>query len=232
MKIKNFYSLEWEVDRKWHMKVLVLEKSWKKITEKVEKFESDVDYNRWQTDTWEYKNFCGLWKDLIFQRHYWDLTIFKYSKKVFYKNLWLKNSNRVNKILLKARWIVFDRLGNIVSYPFDKVFNNWEVLRNINWDVVTENKLPEWKYQFIEKLNWFLGVISQDFYNRNKLLVHTSWSLDWPFANYIKELLTDEQYINIVKFMKTKWKHTLMFEVIHPDDPHIVEYSKKITDFI
>ncbi|MBS9784124.1 metallophosphoesterase [Candidatus Gracilibacteria bacterium] len=222
---KGMHSLEGSVDTGGVMKVLVLEKNGDEIIETIETFDSGLNYSRGQSETGEYKNFANMDTKLMYRRELGDLTIFKYARNVFYDNSWLKNSDEENKRLLQARGIVFDRLGNVISYPFDKVFNYGEILKNRNGDIVTENKLPDGKYQFVEKLNGFLGIISQDFYNRNGFLIHTSGSLESPFNEYIRDLLTDEQKINITKFFKTKGKHTLMFEVIHPSDPHIISYG-------
>ena len=207
------------------MKVLVLEKEGESVKETLETFVSDVNYHRGQAETGEYGKFAQMETSLMFRKEYGDLTIFKYARKVFYKNLWLKNTPEINTLLLRARGIVFDRLGNVISYPFDKVFNHGEVLRNIQNEVVTENTLENKAYQFVEKLNGFLGIISQDFYNRNGLLIHTSGSLEGPYIQYIKDFISEEQRIAMLKFFKTRGKHTLMFEVLHPDDPHIIPYS-------
>ena len=45
------------------------------------------------------------------------LSVLKYSKKVFYNNLWNKD-----KRLLDCRGIVVDSEDNIVVWPFTKVF--------------------------------------------------------------------------------------------------------------
>ena len=224
LNVDWFYSLEWKVDSWGQMKVLVLSKNWDEISESIESFYSNLNYTRWQADTWEYAWFSNMDNKLMYRRDYGDLVIFKYTRKVFYKNLWLKNSDEDNIRLIRARGIVFDRLGNVISYPFDKVFNNGETLTDVNGKIVKDHKLAEWEYQFIEKLSGFLWVISQDFYNRNKLLIHTSGSLDSLFNKYIEDFLSDEQKLNVVEFFKTKGKHTLMFEVIHPSDPHIIKY--------
>ena len=49
------------------------------------------------------------------------LSVLKYSRKVFYDNLWNKD-----KRLLDCRGMVVDSDDNIVVWPFTKVFNLYE----------------------------------------------------------------------------------------------------------
>ncbi|PIE85537.1 hypothetical protein CSA08_01390 [Candidatus Gracilibacteria bacterium] len=226
-KTKGFFSLEGKVDSGGKMKVLILEKNDKEISETMKSFESDVNYIKGQTDAGEYTNFSNMDKKLVNKKSLGDFVLFKYTRDVFYKNLWLKNSDEDNDRLLKARGIVLDKLGNVISYPFDKIFNNGEILCDVNGEIVIDNKLKEGEYLFVEKLNGFLGIISQNFYNKNELFIHTSGSLNSKFNKYIEDCLDNKQRLNIIKFFKTKGRHTLMFEVIHPDDPHIIKYEKE-----
>ncbi len=139
---------------------------------------------------------------------------YKYAKEVFWKGAWDESP-----YLLKARGIVLDAGGQIVSNPFDKVFNYGErdVGRALPDDLPVVESL---------KLNGFLGIISPHPLKRGELLVHTQGSLD-PDSEYVRhitDLLAPRQRGLLAKFF-AKRPMTLMFEVLHPADPHIVEYG-------
>lgn len=149
------------------------------------------------------------------QPHPDGLKIFKYSKQVHFKRLW-----KTNPWLEKARGLVLDSAGNIVVHPFDKLYNFGE------YDV-GQNLPKEKRVQVIEKLNGFLGCISKHPF-KNELLPSTTGSVadDAPFVKMIKDFITPELNGRLLNFFN-KNNLTLMFEVIHPEDPHIIEYDKK-----
>lgn len=141
--------------------------------------------------------------------------IYKYSKKVHFKRLW-----KDNLILEKARGLVISSDGNIIVHPFDKIYNYGEYDVGNNIDL---NK----QYQVIEKLNGFLGCISKHPF-KNELLFSTTGSLTSDFVNYIKFFIdnNEEQKNKLLNYFKSN-KKTLMFEVLHPEDKHIIEYDPK-----
>lgn len=141
------------------------------------------------------------------------LKVYKYSKKVHFKRLW-----QTEPLLAKARGLVIDIAGNIVVHPFDKLYNYGEY--DTGNDVTVDRKV-----QMIEKLNGFLGCISKHPF-REELLVSTTGSLNSPFVQYINDFIDDKTKYNLLQYFKNN-KKTLMFEVIHPDDQHIIEYDKK-----
>ncbi len=153
---------------------------------------------------------------------YPNIWLYKYQRDVFYDNLWgTLETPLYNKILWLSRWIVLSDEWDIVSFPFDKVFNYWENSEKFN-TLPEKNK----EYYFVEKFNWFLWIISQNPFNVNELLIHTQGSIkDNDYIEYIKDLLSEEQETKLIQFMKEYWKHTFMFEVIHPNDPHVVQYE-------
>ena len=139
--------------------------------------------------------------------------LYKYSKNVHFKRLW-----KTNPWIEKARGIVLDNAGNIVVHPFDKLYNFGE------YDA--GNHLPlNTMVQKIEKLNGFLGCISRHPF-RNELLPTTTGSFDSPFVGYIKDFITPELEKKFLKFFNEN-KMTLMFEVIHKEDPHIIPYHEQ-----
>lgn len=137
--------------------------------------------------------------------------IFKYSKKVFFKKLW-----KSHPMLEKARGVALDIAGNIIVHPFDKLYNYGE------YDAGS-NILPQQKIQVIEKLNGFLGCISKHPF-REELLVSTTGSFNSDYIAYIKDFIDEKTESNLLNYFKNN-KTTLMFEVIHPDDKHIIEYD-------
>ena len=139
------------------------------------------------------------------------MQLWKYAPSVFYKNLWAEGGNA----LLKARGIVIDLAGNIIQHPFDKVFNYHE--NGAGEDISMDEKV-----QYVQKLNGFLGNIGLNPFT-GKLLITTTGSFDSDFVGYIKDFIDRETEIKLFKFF-SKNKVTLSFEVIHPEDPHIVKY--------
>jgi predicted kinase len=147
------------------------------------------------------------------------LQIFKYSKKVFFDRKWKDNHD-----LMQCRGIVFDFAGNLVQMPFDKVFNYSEPNeKNIPTAVDYDNKNV---VKVVDKLNGFLGCITLHPFKR-ELLITTSGSFDSDFINYIKDLIKkNNHYSNLVKYFFENPNITLMFEVIHSEDPHIIKYEE------
>lgn len=141
------------------------------------------------------------------------IKIFKYSKKVHFKRLWKKEP-----LLEKARGLAIDLSGNIVVHPFDKVYNYGE------YDVGKELPLNK-KVQVVEKLNGFLGCISKHPF-KEELLFSTTGSFTSDYIQYIKDFVNEELNNDLLKYLSNN-KQTLMFEVIHPKDKHIIEYDEK-----
>lgn len=148
------------------------------------------------------------------KQHEDEFKIYKYSKKVHFKRLW-----KTNPWIEKARGLVLDKTGNIIVHPFDKLYNfgEYDIGKNVSKDK---------KVQVIEKVNGFLGCISKHPF-KNELLLSTTGSIskDSPFVKFISDFVTPELIGKLLNFFKNN-DMTLMFEVIHKDDPHIIEYSE------
>lgn len=140
------------------------------------------------------------------------LRIVKYSKKVFFDNLWHVGGHP----LMKARGIVMNCAGEIVQHPFDKVFNYGE--NGAGHDIPDDEIV-----QYVEKVNGFLGNITLNPYT-GKLLITTTGSFDSEFVGFIKDFIDHKQEGMLKQFL-SKNDVTLSFEVVHPNDPHIIEYS-------
>jgi len=132
---------------------------------------------------------------------YKGLSVLKYSRKVFYNNLWNTDSR-----LLDCRGTVIDKGGNIVVYPFTKIFNYQE-----NGTLVNRDKLVVAP----RKMNGFLGVASN--YN-GQLLVSTTGTLDSEYAMLAREVI-----LNTCENFIPREGLTYMFEICHESDPHIIE---------
>lgn len=139
--------------------------------------------------------------------------IYKYGKKVFFKRLW-----KTNPVFEKARGLVLDIAGEVVVHPFDKIYNYGE------YDTGLEVEKDR-SVHVVEKLNGFLGCISKHPF-KNELLLSTTGSLTSPFIQYIRDFITPELEQNLLNHFKNN-KQTLMFEVIHPEDKHIIEYPSE-----
>ena len=145
------------------------------------------------------------------QAHADGFKIYKYSKSVHFKRLW-----KTDPLLEKTRGLGVDIAGNIIVHPFDKIYNYGEYDAGLNVDNNTN-------VQVIEKLNGFLGNISPHPI-RNELLLSTTGSFNSPFIQYISDFIDEKRKSILLDFFKNN-KMTLMFEVIHPEDKHIIEYK-------
>jgi predicted kinase len=143
------------------------------------------------------------------------LRVYKYSKQTFWNNSWGES-----ELLLKARGLVLDPAGNIVSHPLDKCFNYLE--NGTGADL--SDDLP---VIGVEKLNGFLGIISAHPLNKGELLVHTQGGFGGPFVQYIRDFITPAVKGQLLKYLSQN-DVTLMFEVLHESDPHIVAYPKEM----
>ncbi len=143
------------------------------------------------------------------------LRVYKYSKQTFWNNSWGESD-----WLLKARGLVLDVSGAIVSHPFDKVFNYGE--NGAGRDIPDAETVV-----VTDKLNGFLGIVSAHPVKRGELLVHTQGGFGGPFVEYIRAYLDAKATGLICRFLARN-DVTLMFEVLHPEDPHIIQYAPEM----
>ncbi len=141
--------------------------------------------------------------------------VFKYSKKVHFKKLWKKHP-----LLEKARGIVMDSTGEIIVHPFDKIYNyeEYDTAKDLKYDQMVK---------VVEKLNGFMGAISLNPINKT-LIYSTTGSINEnaPFNQYLKSFVSEELQKKMIDYLK-KNSVTLIFEVIHPEDPHVIAYTKE-----
>ena len=131
--------------------------------------------------------------------------LLKYHRKVFYDNLW-----HVDHRITKCRGIVVDQENNVVLYPFDKIFNYGE---NDTGIFLNHREV----YRVVEKLN---GFLAQAAVVDGEVIVTSSGSFDSEHAAMARDMI--DQALTWQR-AKLQSGFTYMFEICHPDDPHIVE---------
>lgn len=142
---------------------------------------------------------------LVVAREYGNgLKVLKYSRNVFFDNSW-----DLDPRLLECRGRIVDSEWNVVVNPFKKVFNYGEN--------GTGNELrTDCLYREVEKLNGFLGCYTRT--EKYGDILSTTGSTDSEHVKLFGELFEAE------------FKHrnevpqgvTIMFEVCHKEDPHII----------
>lgn len=135
-----------------------------------------------------------------------DFTIYKYAKKVFFKNLWTPE-------LELFRGTVF-RGTELVVEPLLKVYNYGE--RGTGHDIPLDTQVV-----VDYKVNGFmLNVTLVD----GRLLFSTTGSLDSEFVALGMEMFFDSlTFVQIDELFEFPDLTTFTFEAVHPEDPHIVE---------
>ena len=136
------------------------------------------------------------------------IYVLKYKKRVFYDNLW-------NEYIAECRGSIVDAEFNLVAYPFTKIYNyGIEKEAPVLLDVT--------EVTAFRKVNGFM--VAMTWYNGD-ILVSTTGSTDSPYVAMAKEMMlthmdwTDWQ----LGFTKSDMAGmTLMFECVHPNDPHII----------
>lgn len=167
------------------------------------------------------------------------LTVYKYSKSVFFNQSW-----NASQHLTKCRGLVLDFAGNIVVHPFDKIFNYLEP--NEKGRLAGANITDDTPVKIVGKLNGFLGCISKHPFKKNNLLLSTTGTTEFfrqypnnqnkeeyivqtgEYQGYIRDLLKADKKSEskIHKFLQDN-ELTLMFEVIHPTEKlnHVIKYE-------
>ena len=137
---------------------------------------------------------------------YPGLYVLKYSKKVFYDGLW-------NEYLEECRGTIVDRDFNVVSRPFTKVYN-FGIEKNA--PVLSGDTLVT----AYRKVNGFMVAVT---WCNDDILVSTTGSTDSPYVSMAKEMMLKHQCWEDWRFtVRNAEGMTLLFECVHPGDPHIV----------
>ena len=154
-------------------------------------------------------------KKLVKQVSDGSLTLFKYSSKAFYTpSAWDDYPE-----LKLARGVVVGLDGNPISHPFPRTFNYLE----------RDTQLPhETNVIAVEKLNGFLVSTFLHPYDPNQVVVTCSGSFQGDYVEYAKELLFKHGlYGRVLAWLKAHQNTTLLWEAIHPKDPHIIQYGSE-----
>lgn len=145
-------------------------------------------------------------------KRYPGLFVRKYTKKVFWDNLWHKDPT-----LIESRGHVFNKTGDCVVTPFTKIFNRGENGTDIPRD---HNCLA------VEKINGFMASVTY-VPDVDDVVISTTGSLDSDFVDiarkHIPEHFINELRIEAPKLIARENKnYTYMFEIVDVNDPHII----------
>ncbi|ASD50502.1 RNA ligase [Acidovorax phage ACP17] len=128
------------------------------------------------------------------------LYVLKYSKKVFYKDLW-------DDHLEESRGTIVDADFNPVVLPFRKIYNFGIEKRAPHFD---DDELV----MVHPKVNGFMAAITP---YKGQLIYSTTGSTTSDFVDYIKELASAYKLEGHLEEGTT-----YLFEACHPKDPHVI----------
>lgn len=134
-----------------------------------------------------------------------DLYILNYTKECAYKKNW-------NKYTEECRGLIVDGDWNIVSRPFKKFYNDFELEATgteIPWDM---------KFKAYEKLDGSLGISYRDDSGEARIATRGSFGSDQ--ALHATRIL-HSKYGNV----EMNPDYTYMFEIIYPDNHIVVNYG-------
>jgi RNA ligase len=126
------------------------------------------------------------------------LTIWNYSEKVQYENLW-------DEITLMCRGLVTNNEGDIIARPFKKFFN-----------IEEDKHTPTEKFEVWEKMDGSLGIV---FWYEGQWVVATRGSFTSDQSIKAKELL--KKYNTDIMFRHL----TFCFEVLYKNNQIVVDYG-------
>ena len=136
-----------------------------------------------------------------------SLYVLKYSKSVFWDNLW-----HLNYLLLECRGLVVDDNYNVVIKPFTKVFNYQE----------KDTTIPLDEYcSVVRKINGFMACVTINTSSTDDFIISTTGSLDSDFVDLARkhiEPLKDK----LIEFVGDN-KVSFLFEICDEADPHIIK---------
>lgn len=133
-----------------------------------------------------------------------DMYVLKYTKKVFFNNLW-------NKFLEECRGAIVDSSFNLITYPFTKIYN-------YGIDKQSLELLDDTPVMVLDKINGFMVAVT--WYN-DDILISTTGSISSPYVSMARDTigLMISKYAAICKEYP---ESTFIFECVHQNDPHIV----------
>lgn len=131
------------------------------------------------------------------------LYIYNYSKKCQFEHAW-------NEVTEKCRGLIVDEDLNIVARPFKK-FYNYEELLQMN------AQIPDEEFEVYEKLDGSLGIL---YFWEDKAYIATRGSFTSSMALHATAILNTKYDVSLLDKSKT-----YLFEIIYPEDLHIVTYK-------
>lgn len=143
-----------------------------------------------------------------------SLTLYKYTAKAFSTpEAW-----QAHPELVLARGVVTGLHGEPVSQPFPRTFNYQE----------QGTTLPlETAVVAIEKLNGFLVTTFLHPYAADQLVITCSGSFEGDYVDLAQGLLFQHgRYGRALNWLRQHPTVTLLWEAIHPEDPHIIAYGE------
>lgn len=136
------------------------------------------------------------------------IVMYNYSKECVNEKCW-------NDTTMKCRGLIVDKNNNIIARPIPKFFNYEEHLNEVGGiDKIPVNE----PFKVFEKLDGSLGILY--------------WIDDVPYIT-TKGSFESEQGYHATQILHTKYKNvwsklnknwTYMFEIIYPEDKHVVKY--------
>ena len=131
------------------------------------------------------------------------LYIYNYSKKCQFEHAW-------NEVTETCRGLIVDENLNIIARPFKK-FYNYEELLQMNVQI------PDEEFEVYEKLDGSLGIL---YFWEDKAYIATRGSFTSSIALHATNILNAKYDISLLDRSKT-----YLFEIIYPEDLHIVTYK-------
>lgn len=133
-----------------------------------------------------------------------QLILYNYSKSCEQKHKW-------NQYTEMCRGLICDINGNIVARPFKKFFN-LEELKD-------PSVIPNLPFVAYDKLDGSLGIL---YWFNDAPFIATRGAFESPQAKHATKILL-KQYGNYIGELDRK--KTYLFEIISPEDAHIIKYS-------
>ena len=135
----------------------------------------------------------------------YPLWLYNYSKRAQHKEIW-------NEATCACRGMIMDAELNIVSRPFCKFFNHWEV---------TPDALPNEPFTVTEKVDGSLGI---SYWYKGVWRISTRGSFNSRHAIRANQILR-RKYASCIKKMQPEY--TYLFEIIYPENRIIVDYGDR-----
>ena len=132
------------------------------------------------------------------------IFVLKYSRRVFYDNLW-------NDFLEECRGTIVDADFNVVQRPFTKIYNYGVEDKS---PMLSEDTMVE----CFRKVNGFMVAVT---WHDGKLLVSTTGSTANDYVDMANSFI-DKRRATFERYVSGFSDLTFMFECVHENDPHII----------